>query len=373
MNKSKYLYVTYLKIIFILLAGIFSAAEVMAQSENIALSATGLSAREVFDQIEKQTPYRFAYNSSVFDPSRKINLPATRMPLKDILDIVVDIPQVTYLIHEEIIIIGPVKDLMQLMEDKGENPLPPTVEETDTGDVYEATDIYGLRVLPFGRKPLPEIVPDTVHRVRVVVKSEPQDSIKTIIDARPATSVNVPIESYLVYKGLPKVSVKTNLVHWVVTASPNLSVDIGLGRHTSLEIYAANNRWKSSESLENTKKMGHWMVRPEFRYWLCERMNGHFFGVNASYWDYSVSGYNILSLFEKESRYKGNAIGVGVTYGYHMAIIPRLGLEFNVGVGVSRLKYDRFDHAGSDLKTDNYTKFYFGPTRADISLVFIIK
>ena len=115
------------------------------------------------------------------------------------------------------------------------------------------------------------------------------------------------------------------------------------------------------------------MVRPEFRYWLCERMNGHFFGVNASYWDYSVSGYNILSLFEKESRYKGNAIGVGVTYGYHMAIIPRLGLEFNVGVGVSRLKYDRFDHAGSDLKTDNYTKFYFGPTRADISLVFIIK
>ncbi len=33
----------------------------------------------------------------------------------------------------------------------------------------------------------------------------------------------------------------------------------------------------------------HWLVHPEFRYWLCERFNGHFFGVHLLGGEYNIS------------------------------------------------------------------------------------
>lgn len=33
---------------------------------------------------------------------------------------------------------------------------------------------------------------------------------------------------------------------------------------------------------------------PEFRYWLCERYNGHFFGLHSGYVFYNISGVRVL-------------------------------------------------------------------------------
>lgn len=60
------------------------------------------------------------------------------------------------------------------------------------------------------------------------------------------------------------------------------------------------------------------MVMPEFRYWLCERYNGHFFGLHSGYAFYNISGVRIpfQSKSTKDHRYQGWATGLGLSYGY---------------------------------------------------------
>jgi hypothetical protein len=81
-------------------------------------------------------------------------------------------------------------------------------------------------------------------------------------------------------------------------------------------------------------------------------------------------------LFGKESdkyRHEGNAYGAGFTYGYQLPIAKRWNLEFNVGIGYMRMKYDRYAcETCGFLKDKGETKNYFGPTKAGITLVFLI-
>lgn len=362
-----------IRIIAVFFVYLLSFATLSAQEVRIVLSGTELPARDLFIQIERQTVYRFAYNSAVFDASQVINLPAAELSLREILDRVTEISRVTCLVHQDMVIIGPGKEEVPPPVIPPGIGRPPAVEDPETGDRYIATDICSLSALSRPDRSLPLDKSEPVQVIQVVVEPESRDSVGDLIDARLPASHRMPVESYVAYKGLPKVAAKTNLVHWIATASPNLSVEFGLGRRTSVEVYAANNRWKSSQSLECNKKLDHWMVRPEFRYWLCERMNGHFFGANVSYWNYNVSGYKIFSLFEKGARYKGDAFGLGLTYGYHMAVLPRWGLEFCAGIGGAVLQYDRFDCDGSNEAAERATRFCFGPGRVGISLVFVIK
>ena len=71
------------------------------------------------------------------------------------------------------------------------------------------------------------------------------------------------------------VGVKTNLLYWA-SASPNLGIEFGLGRQTTLDISAGFNPFTFSDN----RKWKHWLVQPEFRWWTCERFNGHFLGVH---------------------------------------------------------------------------------------------
>ena len=98
------------------------------------------------------------------------------------------------------------------------------------------------------------------------------------------------------------VGIKTNLVQWA-TVSPNLGVEIGLGKQTTLDISAGFNPFKFSHD----RQWRHWMVQPEFRWWTCERFNGHFLGVhmigggfnvgNVSFFPFSTIIFVILYLF----------------------------------------------------------------------------
>ena len=75
------------------------------------------------------------------------------------------------------------------------------------------------------------------------------------------------------------VGIKTNIAHWA-TASPNLGVEIGLGRQTTMDISAGFNPF----SFSGGKQWKHWLVQPEFRWWTCERFNGHFLGAHLIGW-----------------------------------------------------------------------------------------
>ncbi len=167
-------------------------------------------------------------------------------------------------------------------------------------------------------------------------------------------------------------ALKTNLLYWGTT-TPNLSWELGLGKKTSIELTGAFNPWTLKK--ETNKKIKHWMVMPEFRYWFCERFNGHFLGLHTGYAFYNVSGVRIP--FEpkhtKDHRYQGWATGAGLAYGYSWVLGSRFNIEATLGIGYIFTKYDKFDCATCGKFRGSQDKHYFGPTKAAVSIIYNIK
>ena len=83
-------------------------------------------------------------------------------------------------------------------------------------------------------------------------------------------------------------AIKTNLLYWGTT-SPNLQLEFGLTKKTTLELGAGFNLFEFSDN----KKFKHVLVQPEYRYWFCERFNGHFLGVHAHGAQFNAGGFDI--------------------------------------------------------------------------------
>lgn len=168
-----------------------------------------------------------------------------------------------------------------------------------------------------------------------------------------------------------KVAVKTNLLYGATT-TPNLQLEFGLSKKTTLELGAGLNWF----DFKDNKKFKNLLVQPEFRYWTCETFNGHFFGVHAHAAQFNVGNVDIpvgrLDVF-KNRRYEGHLYGGGLSWGYQWVVSPRWNFEVNLGGGYARIDYTEFcgKKCGSPLSSDKYN--YWGVTRAGLSLVYFIK
>ena len=168
-----------------------------------------------------------------------------------------------------------------------------------------------------------------------------------------------------------EIGIKTNLLYWA-SASPNLGVEIGLGKQTTLDISAGFNPF----SFSGDKQWKHWLIQPEFRWWTCERFNGHFLAAHLV-----GGGFNIgnLSSFPfsiwdglKDYRYKGHAFGGGIGYGYAWMLGKHWNLEAEVGVGYAHAWYDQYSYAEQGAKSlSNGNKNYWGITKLAISFVYL--
>lgn len=166
------------------------------------------------------------------------------------------------------------------------------------------------------------------------------------------------------------VGLKNNLVY-DATLTPNLGVEVGLGKKTTLDITGGYNPFE----FNNGKKFKHWLVQPEFRFWTCERFNGLFFGLHAHGGEYNVAGLHLpFGLFKslRDHRYEGYFYGGGVSIGYQWILGKHWNLEASIGGGYARIHYDKYkcEDCGPKLKTGNYN--YWGPTKAAISIIYII-
>lgn len=166
-------------------------------------------------------------------------------------------------------------------------------------------------------------------------------------------------------------NLKTNVLY-DATATFNLGAEIGLGTQTSLDVSGNYNPWSFTDKDRQWK---HWMVQPEFRYWLCERFNGHFFGVHALAGEYNVNRvklpFDILPSLNKYN-YQGNFFGGGISYGYEWILSKHWGLEATIGVGYLRVKYDQYQNPDCGTKLESGHKNYFGPTKAGITFTYFI-
>ncbi len=164
-------------------------------------------------------------------------------------------------------------------------------------------------------------------------------------------------------------AIKTNLLYWTL-GTPNLGIEIATGEKHSISLAGGFLPWQYSDS----KKLKHWLVQPEFRYWPCETFNGHFWGIHALGGQFNAGGVSLLfGIFPtlKDNRYQGWATGGGISYGYHWMLNRRWSLEFSLGVGYLYIDYKKYGctQCGNALKDSH--RNYFGPTKAAINLIYI--
>ncbi len=171
-----------------------------------------------------------------------------------------------------------------------------------------------------------------------------------------------------------RVSVKSNILSDVFL-NPNAGVGFGLAPKWTLDLSGGLNLW----TLSHDRRWKHWVVRPEARYWFCDRFSGHFIGMHLHGGQYNVGGIDCGFRLPgsdmrklKDARYQGWFVGCGVAYGYAWILGRHWNVEAEIGLGYSYTRYDKFPCAqcGTRLETDK-PHHYVGPTNAALNLVYL--
>ena len=180
-----------------------------------------------------------------------------------------------------------------------------------------------------------------------------------------------------------KVGLKTNALYWATT-TPNIGAEVGFGDRFSFYLEGGYNPWTLNKDLEVNRKLKHFLISPEVRYWFCESFNGHFVGINANYSQFNISAVPVPNVFyttnskgplvdgARESRYQGWAAGAGLTYGYAWMLGKHWNLEAQVGVGYAHAWYDQYNGEGyNTLVRSDANKNYWGLTKLAISFAYL--
>ncbi|MDY6148806.1 MAG: DUF3575 domain-containing protein [Porphyromonas sp.] len=180
-----------------------------------------------------------------------------------------------------------------------------------------------------------------------------------------------------------KVAIKNNLAYDAFL-TPNLSLEVALSSKVTLDTQVGANFFffeKNAQSPKyKSKKWSHWLVQPELRLWTCEVFNGWFVGAHAFGGLMNVGGVSTPFILQNKDnqmaqyRYEGWFAGGGISAGYHWMLSPRFSIEASVGAGYARVMYDKFNCTTCGTRVEqNKAADYLGPTKATISLVYMIK
>ncbi|MDR1937826.1 MAG: DUF3575 domain-containing protein [Tannerellaceae bacterium] len=163
-----------------------------------------------------------------------------------------------------------------------------------------------------------------------------------------------------------RIGVKSNLLY-DVTTTINIGLEVSMAPKWTIDLPVNYNPWEFS----GNKKLKHWLIQPEVRYWTCEKFNGHFVGFHAHIAEYNIGGIKWIGL--QDHRYQGNLYGAGLSYGYQWILNTHWSLEATVGLGYAFLSHAQYPCEKCTDKIGDFTKNYFGPTKAGVSLIYIIK
>lgn len=165
----------------------------------------------------------------------------------------------------------------------------------------------------------------------------------------------------------PEFVLKTNMLY-DLTTSINLGAELKTSDKYTVDLSVNYNPWTFS----NNKKFKHVLVQPEVRRWNDGAFKGSFWGFHGIYAYYNVGGIDLSSSL-KDHRYQGSLYGLGISYGYQWVLSPVWRLEASVGLGYVHSNYDKYEcqTCGKFIKSGN--KNYFGPTKAALSLIYVIK
>lgn len=160
---------------------------------------------------------------------------------------------------------------------------------------------------------------------------------------------------------------KTNLLYDAALV-PNVGLELSLGQGWSV-----GGNWMYAH-WSNDARHRYWQiyggeleVRRYFGSLAAEKpLQGHHVGLYAQAvtYDFETGGKGYLSDF---------AYGVGLEYGYSLPVAKRLNIDFGIGIGYSGGKYKSYyPDAGCYVYIDTKRRHWFGPTRAEVSLVWLL-
>lgn len=182
-------------------------------------------------------------------------------------------------------------------------------------------------------------------------------------------------------EGSTQVAVKSNLLY-DATTTPNLGVELGVGRRNTFQVFYGLNPWKFSSNSVGFRQARHWLVMPELRWWTCTKFNGHFYGVHLMGGQFNAANVNLplpgaffsgdnIRKGVRDSRYEAWYAGLGVTYGYQWILNRRWNLEAEIGVGYDHIWYDRYPCHECGAKIASGHSNYIGVTKIGLSVLYL--
>ncbi|WP_163270693.1 DUF3575 domain-containing protein [Dysgonomonas sp. 511] len=172
-------------------------------------------------------------------------------------------------------------------------------------------------------------------------------------------------------------AIRNNLIYDAALL-PNLAIEIPFGRDYRWSVGIEGN-WSWWNTNANTYYYHRiQMAGVELRHWFGNKakrpLTGWYLGA------YGYGGTYDVRLFTKKKSDMGQlsnwSYSAGLTLGYSMRISKRFNLEFGIGAGYFGGKYHKYnvsDCAGCTFpKRSTHDRKYWGPTKAGISLVWLI-
>lgn len=162
---------------------------------------------------------------------------------------------------------------------------------------------------------------------------------------------------------------KTNMLYDAV-AVPNIGIEIPIGKNWSVgadwmyawwNINAKNIYWRIYGGDLEVRR---WFPpRKEFKSLMC----GHHVGVYGQMATYDFEWGGTGNLSDKWTW------GIGLSYGYSLPVSEHFNIDFTVGIGYLQGRYMKYHPQDNCYVWDStHIRKWFGPTRAEISLVWFI-
>lgn len=179
--------------------------------------------------------------------------------------------------------------------------------------------------------------------------------------------VKTPVSADVGTGGRFRMALKSNLLYDIALV-PNIGIEFYLGHGWSIGVSGMYAGWKNEE------RHHYWQIcsgELDLRRYFGRRaakspLSGHHLGLygQAVAYDFETGKTGYQSEF---------SYGAGVEYGYSLPLGRCLNFDFGIGVGYLGGEYEKYEPVdGHYVWTETKQRHWFGPTKAEVSFVWII-
>lgn len=171
-------------------------------------------------------------------------------------------------------------------------------------------------------------------------------------------------------------ALKTNMLYDAV-ALPNIGAEFYLGKNWSIAANWMYGWWDNDHSHRYWRAYGGDLT---LRHWFGHKaeekpLTGHHLGIYGGVvtFDFEFGGTGYMGGLPGRTLWDRCCLTAGVEYGYSLPVSRRINIDFTIGLGYLGGKYIKYVPVGPYYKWESTNRLnWFGPTKAEVSLVWLI-